>query len=198
MRILKKLLVRIILLIVAAGILCGSVVAVLGYLMYRDALKEQNLEDKVAEVQADPSYTALADCRRSILMRSWQWRTTALNSIAVSTSSPSPELPGTTSSPGACGKAAAPSPSSLPRTCILPRSGVLSVRLRRFSWPFGWSRPTQRTRSWSCMSTPFTLATAITVSGTQRGLLWKGACGHDGSTKPRCWPESPMRHLSTR
>ena len=30
MRILKKLLVRIILLIVAAGILCGSVVAVLG------------------------------------------------------------------------------------------------------------------------------------------------------------------------
>ena len=61
MRILKKLLVRIILLIVAAGILCGSVVAVLGYLMYRDALKEQSLEDKVAEVQADPSYTALAD-----------------------------------------------------------------------------------------------------------------------------------------
>ena len=61
MRILKKLLVRIILLIVAAGILCGSVVAVLGYLMYRDALKEQNLEDKVAEVQADPSYTPLAD-----------------------------------------------------------------------------------------------------------------------------------------
>lgn len=55
MRILKKLLVRIILLIVAAGILCGSVVAVLGYLMYRDALKEQSLEDKVAEVQADPS-----------------------------------------------------------------------------------------------------------------------------------------------
>lgn len=42
MRILKKLLVRIILLIVAAGILCGSVVAVLGYLMYRDALKEQS------------------------------------------------------------------------------------------------------------------------------------------------------------
>ena len=33
MRILKKLLVRIILLIVPAGILCGSVVAVLGYLM---------------------------------------------------------------------------------------------------------------------------------------------------------------------
>ena len=31
MRILKKLLVRIILLIVAAGILCGSVVAVLGF-----------------------------------------------------------------------------------------------------------------------------------------------------------------------
>lgn len=61
MRILKKLLVRIILLIVAAGILCGSVVAVLGYLMYRDALKEQSLEDKVAEVQADPSYTPLAD-----------------------------------------------------------------------------------------------------------------------------------------
>lgn len=61
MRILKKLLVRIILLIVAAGILCGSVVAVLGYLVYRDALKEQNLEDKVAEVQADPSYTPLAD-----------------------------------------------------------------------------------------------------------------------------------------
>ena len=61
MRILKKLLVRIILLIVAAGILCGSVVAVLGYLMYRDALKEQSLENKVAEVQADPSYTPLAD-----------------------------------------------------------------------------------------------------------------------------------------
>ena len=61
MKILKKLLVRIILLIVAAGILCGSVMAVLGYRMYRDALREQSLEGKVAEVQADPSYTALAD-----------------------------------------------------------------------------------------------------------------------------------------
>lgn len=61
MRILKKLLVRIILLIVTAGIVCGSVVAVLGYLMYRDALKEQSLEDKVADVQAHPSYTELAE-----------------------------------------------------------------------------------------------------------------------------------------
>ena len=61
MKILKKLLVRIILLILTAGIVCGSVVAVLGYLMYRDALKEQSLEDRVAEVQADPSYTTLAE-----------------------------------------------------------------------------------------------------------------------------------------
>lgn len=61
MRILKKLLVRIILLILAVGIVCGSVVSVLGYLTYRDALKEQSLEDRVAEVQTDPSYTALAE-----------------------------------------------------------------------------------------------------------------------------------------
>ena len=61
MKILKKLLVRIILLILTAGIVCGSVVAVLGYFMYRDALKEQSLEDRVAEVQANPSYTTLAE-----------------------------------------------------------------------------------------------------------------------------------------
>ena len=61
MRILKKLLVRIILLILAVGIVGGSVVSVLGYLTYRDALKEQSLEDRVAEVQTDPSYTALAE-----------------------------------------------------------------------------------------------------------------------------------------
>ena len=60
MKILKKLLVRIILLILTVGIVCGSVVAVLGYFMYRDALKEQSLEDRVAEVQANPSYTTLA------------------------------------------------------------------------------------------------------------------------------------------
>ena len=61
MKILKKLLVRIILLILTVGIVCGSVVAVLGYFMYRDALKEQSLEDRVAEVQANPSYTTLAE-----------------------------------------------------------------------------------------------------------------------------------------
>ena len=61
MKILKKLLVRIILLILTVGIVCSSVVAVLGYFMYRDALKEQSLEDRVAEVQANPSYTTLAE-----------------------------------------------------------------------------------------------------------------------------------------
>ena len=61
MKILKKLLVRIILLILTVGIVCGSVVAVLGYFMYRDALKEQSLEDRVAEVHANPSYTTLAE-----------------------------------------------------------------------------------------------------------------------------------------
>ena len=61
MRILKRVLVRIILLILTVGIVCGSVVAALGYWMYRDALKEQSLEDKVAEVQANPSYTTLAE-----------------------------------------------------------------------------------------------------------------------------------------
>ena len=61
MKILKKLLVRIILLILTVGIVCGSVVAVLGYFMYRDALKEQSLEDKIAGMRADPSYTTLAE-----------------------------------------------------------------------------------------------------------------------------------------
>ena len=61
MKILKKLLVRIILLILTVGIVCSSVVAVLGYFMYRDALKEQSLEDRVAEVHANPSYTTLAE-----------------------------------------------------------------------------------------------------------------------------------------
>ena len=61
MKILKKLLVRIILLILTVGIVCGSVVAVLGYFMYRDALKEQSLEDQIAGMRADPSYTTLAE-----------------------------------------------------------------------------------------------------------------------------------------
>lgn len=72
MKILKKLLVRIILLILTVGIVCGSVVAVLGYFMYRDALKEQSLEDKIAGMRADPSYTTWRNCRTSILRRLWR------------------------------------------------------------------------------------------------------------------------------
>ena len=140
---------RIILLIVAAGILCGSVVAVLGYLMYRDALKEQNLEDKVAEVQADPSYTPLADLPEIYLdavvaVEDHRFEQhCGVDIIAIARAawnnikSWSLREGGSTIT------------QQLARTCILPRSGVLSVRLRRFSWPFGWSRPTQRTRSWA-------------------------------------------------
>lgn len=180
MRILKKLLVRIILLIVAAGILCGSVWLFLGYLMYRDALKEQNLEDKVAEVQADPSYTPLADLPEIYLdavvaVEDHRFEQhCGVDIIAIARAA------WNNIKSWSLRKAVAPSLSSLPRTCILPRSGVLSVRLRRFSWPFGWSRPTQRTRSWSCMSTPFTLATAITVSGTPARATLERSCGHGG------------------
>lgn len=72
MKILKKLLVRIILLILTVGIVCGSVVAVLGYFMYRDALKEQSLEDKVAGGRQTPVTRRWRNCRTSILRRLWR------------------------------------------------------------------------------------------------------------------------------
>ena len=39
----------------------GGVLGGFGYKMYRDALAEQPLEEKVAEIQADPDYTTLAE-----------------------------------------------------------------------------------------------------------------------------------------
>ena len=39
----------------------GGVLGGFGYKMYRDALAEQPLDQKVAEIQADPNYTTLAE-----------------------------------------------------------------------------------------------------------------------------------------
>ena len=156
MKILKKLLVRIILLILTAGIVCGSVVAVLGYLMYRDALKEQSLEDRVAEVQADPSYTTLAELpdiylEAVVAVEDHRFQQhCGIDIIAI----------------------ARATWNNIKSWSLREGGSTITQQLaknlyfqRRCSWHSDWSRPTQRTKSWNCMSTQSISGTATTVSG---------------------------------
>ena len=61
MKRIRKFLFRFFALAMLAMLVAGSVLGGFGYKMYRDALAEQPLEEKVAEIQADPDYTTLAE-----------------------------------------------------------------------------------------------------------------------------------------
>ncbi len=61
MKRIRKFLFRFFALAMRAMLVAGSVLGGFGYKMYRDALAEQPLDQKVAEIQADPNYTTLAE-----------------------------------------------------------------------------------------------------------------------------------------
>lgn len=61
MKRIRKFLFRFFALAMLAMLVAGSVLGGFGYKMYRDALAEQPLDQKVAEIQADPNYTTLAE-----------------------------------------------------------------------------------------------------------------------------------------
>ena len=61
MKRIRKFLFRFFALAMLAMLVAGSVLGGFGYKMYRDALAEQPLDEKVAEIQADPNYTTLAE-----------------------------------------------------------------------------------------------------------------------------------------
>ena len=61
MKRIRKFLIRSFALAMLAMLVVGGVLGGFGYKMYRDALAEQPLEEKVAEIQADPDYTTLAE-----------------------------------------------------------------------------------------------------------------------------------------
>lgn len=61
MKRIRKFLIRSFALVMLAMLVVGGVLGGFGYKMYRDALAEQPLEEKVAEIQADPDYTTLAE-----------------------------------------------------------------------------------------------------------------------------------------
>ena len=54
MKRIRKFLIRSFALAMLAMLVVGGVLGGFGYKMYRDALAEQPLEEKVAEIQADP------------------------------------------------------------------------------------------------------------------------------------------------
>ena len=57
----KKLLKRIVVLLSVIVFVCFTVLTGRGYLMYRDALQQQGLSDRVAEIQSNPNYTPISD-----------------------------------------------------------------------------------------------------------------------------------------
>ena len=61
MKRIRKFLIRFFALAMLTMLVVGGVLGGFGYKMYRDALAEQPLEEKVAEIQADPDYTTLAE-----------------------------------------------------------------------------------------------------------------------------------------
>ena len=61
MKRIRKFLIRSFALAMLAMLVVGGVLGGFGYKMYRDALAEQPLEEKVAEIRADPDYTTLAE-----------------------------------------------------------------------------------------------------------------------------------------
>ena len=61
MKRIRKFLFRFFALAMLAMLVAGSVLGGFGYKMYHDALAEQHLDEKVAEIQADPDYTTLAE-----------------------------------------------------------------------------------------------------------------------------------------
>ena len=61
MKRIRKFLIRSFALAMLTMLVVGGVLGGFGYKMYRDALAEQPLEEKVAEIQADPDYTTLAE-----------------------------------------------------------------------------------------------------------------------------------------
>ena len=60
MRTLRKTIVRLLLLVIAAAVMAGCVLIGRGYQMYQAALTQQSLESKVEEIQSDPGYTELS------------------------------------------------------------------------------------------------------------------------------------------
>lgn len=61
MKRIRKVIVRFFALVMTAILITGGVLGGCGYKMYHDALAEQPLADKVAEIQADPDYTTLSE-----------------------------------------------------------------------------------------------------------------------------------------
>lgn len=57
----RKFIIRFFALAILVMLIAGGVLGGLGYKMYHDALAEQPLVEKVAEIQADPDYTTLAE-----------------------------------------------------------------------------------------------------------------------------------------
>ena len=61
MKALKRILAWLCLAVVAAGLAAAGIVGTQGYLMYRDALSEMPLEEKIESVRAQEGYVKLSD-----------------------------------------------------------------------------------------------------------------------------------------
>lgn len=57
----KKLIQRLLLLIMIITLITSSVMGALGYKMYNEALRQQSVSERVAEVQSKPDYTPISD-----------------------------------------------------------------------------------------------------------------------------------------
>lgn len=81
MKRIRKFLIRSFALAMLAMLVVGGVLGGFGYKMYRDALAEQPLEEKLLRFELIPIIRPLLKSQRFIWTSLWQWKITVLNSI---------------------------------------------------------------------------------------------------------------------
>lgn len=81
MKRIRKFLIRSFALAMLTMLVVGGVLGGFGYKMYRDALAEQPLEEKLPRFKLIPIIRPLLKSQRFIWTPLWQWKITVLNSI---------------------------------------------------------------------------------------------------------------------
>lgn len=81
MKRIRKFLIRSFALVMLAMLVVGGVLGGFGYKMYRDALAEQPLEEKLPRFKLIQIIRPLLKSQRFIWTPLWQWKITVLNSI---------------------------------------------------------------------------------------------------------------------
>lgn len=158
MRALRKTIVRLLLLVVAAAVMAGCVLIGRGYQMYQAALTQQSLESKVEEIQSDLGYTELSELPEMYL-----------NAVVAVEDHRFEQHFGIDLI--AIGRAAW---NNLTTWSLREGGSTITQQLakkQKCLWRSGWNALTRKMKFWSCMSTPFILGMAITALATPAKVI---------------------------